>query len=273
MCNDGSCRGRTGLDVAVFTLAIISCAVAVPGIIYSLIFWLVTTAFSSGELWYLGLPFIASFGLLAGAAMLEVTVGAGVCCNPRPRARIISLVVAIALRAVVLVLAIITIAFFGNLVQRNSCTSCDWVAPSEPPAPPMPPPFAPGAAPPRPPSAPPDAPPEPMWPGETWMNQSPQPDHPPWPPEQPPSPPYPPAPPASPPSPPEGEYVDPGPIILMVIVIVKLLASAVLDLLIVRKLRRQLRQPPVTPGVALQSSIATGVPVVAPGADDKPELA
>lgn len=226
------CPGKSCAEIALFILGFASFLLSIPGIFYSAVFWLFATAFSAGQGWFMGVPFLVMFCLLLATGILEAFFGSGVCCPQPASCRKCTLKAAIVLRALVMLTLIFTLVFFSNLHlfygQSTYVTA---------------PPFPPNAAPTPP-------PPWPAWP-----------PHPPSPPKlSPDMPPFPPNPTVWPPNPPlyPTDYVDNSGltvlIVWMVIIFAKLLITLVLDVVVMRQLANQ-------PADGPPQAVAFGVPV------------
>lgn len=213
-------------------MGIISLVVSVPGIFYALIFWLFATAFSAGQGWFLGLPFVLMFAVLMATGILEAFWASGVCCRQSQKdgCRRCTLQAAIALRCIIVAILIFTLVFFTNL---DSFYGTSYAAP---------PPYPPGAAP-----SPP--PPWPAWPPNPPSPPRVEPAFPPWPP----SPPW---------FPVDGSYAEiPNDysgvtvlVVWMVIIFAKLLVTLALDVIVMRQHAKDAPLPGAPP-------TAVGVPV------------
>lgn len=231
-------KNTTCAEGFLFALGIITFVISIPGIFYSLVFWLFATAFSAGQGWFLGIPFIITFCLLCATGILETFYASNVCCkNMTASCRQCTLTAAIVMRAIVICLLVFMIVFFANL---------DWFYGSTYDAPP---PYPPSAAPSPYPAWPPAPPYQPFPPAVDAL----------WP-HMPPNPPM---------HPVGGDGGNPYiPLIVwLTVIFVKLLATLALDVAVLRDVRAKAVKaaaapPPVAAtGMAPPIAVATGVPV------------
>lgn len=224
------CQRSSGSEIALFVFGLFSFLVSIPGILYSALFWLISTAFSAGEGWFLGLPFIVVFCLLFTTGLLETFFGSGVCCQPQPSCRKCTLLAALVLRVIIVCVVIFILIFYSNLHLFYG--NGPYVAP--PPLPPYPPNAAPT--------------PPPPWPA--WPPMAPRP-----PVVEPAYPPFPPRPPSYPvcvpPCESSADYSGVTVLIVwMVIIFIKLLVSIGLDVLVMKRVKAA-AAPPVAMGMPI----------------------
>ena len=237
------CKNATCPEITLGVMAIITMIISLPGLGYSAIFWLFVTAFSAGRGWWIGLFPLIIFLLLLVSGILEAFFGAGICCKVDGGCRKCALVAATVLRGLAIVTLLTCIILFANLGNLF-------------------------------PSAPQPSPPPP-WPPN--MMPPPSPSNPPWAP----TPPFHPRFPAYPPNPPmypitgvrEGELsgIMTG-IIWLLVVCGKIIASMVLNVLILKNLKpptyagQQPAQqpPPVAMGVAIPVAAASASAAAGP---------
>lgn len=233
------CSGRSCAEVALFVFGLITFIISIPGIFYSAVFWLFTTAFSAGQGWFLGLPFVIMFCTLLATGILETFYGAGICCrnDENKSCRKCALYAAIVLRLIIVAILVFILIFFANLSWFLGTNRDPYVAP---------PPFPPSSAP----APPPPYPPYPGWPPLPPSPPKVAPDYPPYPPRLPQWPHdyvW-----RAPPAPPTDYSGVTVLVVWMVVVFAKLLVTLALNIRVLCTLKAH--EPPMATGVPIQGA-------------------